>query len=139
MYIWIISILLIITVCFLFSNTFKENYRKVKTIYEVYKNITSTAPLAESVSVIEGNTMKIEYTYNQQKYQIRVPFSQMAMMDMIDLQVTANCKDGPKDITHQPGIVYDFTPNDIGCDSVDVHNMDSGETVSYYGNQKINI
>lgn len=140
MYIWVISIFLIILICFLFSNTFKENYKKVKTIYGIYKNITSPTPIETVSTQIEENTIKITYTYNQQNYEVRLPFDKYGIMDMLDTKVTAHYDDGTtKNITQQPGVKYQISPNDIGCNKIVVENMDSGESSHFFENQKVKI
>lgn len=140
MYIWVISIFLVICVCFLFSNTFKENYKKVKTIYEIYKNITTPSPIDETTSQIEENTIRINYNYNQQNYEVRLPFDKYGVMDMLDTQVYAHYENGEtKNITQQPGVNYQISPNDIGCVKISVQNLDSGETNYFSGDEKVKI
>lgn len=86
----------------------------------------------KSSSTIENNILNIEYSVDNSKYNLHLPYNRRKRVPMINLTVVAHFANGSeKNITQQPGVPYLFSPEMIGADFIVIKNCVNDKTIIY--------
>lgn len=105
---------------------------KMYGLYHKYNSILQSMKVTKANSIeLHENYALIPYSYNGGDYSVRIPYIRSKVCHMDAFIVSAETKDGLVDITQQPGIPYLLTPEQLSCDSIHAHNVDTDQHYRY--------
>lgn len=108
-------------------------YKIIRTIYDVAKNLETTSRGTDQFKIGDNDTHAIiSYSRHGHQYNYIVPFdrSYIVHMSQFKAQLVLN-GDTLLDITQQPGLPYLISPISLGGDAIRITNEETGISVDY--------
>lgn len=86
----------------------------------------------KSNSKLENNMLHVEYSIENSKYNLTLPYNRRKRIPMTNLKVVAYYANGTElNLTQQPGIPYLITAEIIGAENIIVRNCINNKTIKY--------
>lgn len=105
---------------------------KLYGLYYKYNSILQSMKVTKPNSIeLHENYAIIPYSYNGGDYNVRIPYIRSKVCHMDAFIVWAETKEGSVNITQQPGIPYLLTAEQLDCETITVHNVDTDQYYQY--------
>lgn len=129
------------------SDIMERMQRRIEIMYRIVEKLIylmrtmNSDPLVKRIAVpdikINNRSGKIMYMYQNNNYEVMIPYHPHLMVPMLDLQAFLLFEDGTKtEITQQPGIPYMITAHEYGAKEIEIINNDTKASKKYGANDR---
>ena len=115
-------------------------YRIIEKLIYLLRTMNGD-PLIKKIAVpdisLNNRSGKIVYMYQNNNYEVLIPYHAHLMVPMLDLQAFLLFEDGTRqEITQQPGIPYMITAHEYGAKEIEIINHDTKASKKYTANER---